>query len=74
MNFKGFYSLRFKGHVIRCADDLVKLGYCQFTVEDFRDVLVDILDQLVSMNNIQDLEKIFRDQHLQSDRFDELKF
>jgi len=52
---------KLKSTVTHCGDELVKLGYCQFTVEDFRDVFIDILDQLVTMKNVEDLEKIFRD-------------
>jgi len=30
---------RFKSIVNKLKDDLVELGYCSFTVEDFRDVV-----------------------------------
>ncbi|XP_035233277.1 ubiquitin thioesterase OTUB1-like isoform X2 [Stegodyphus dumicola] len=53
---------RFKEIAAKTKDDLVSLGFPQFTIEDFHDTFMDVLGKIDRQMSVGDLLEIFNDQ------------
>ncbi|GIY06685.1 ubiquitin thioesterase OTUB1 [Caerostris extrusa] len=53
---------RFKEIASKTKDDLVALGFSQFTIEDFHDTFMDVLGKIEQDMTVEDLLETFNDQ------------
>ncbi|XP_064624011.1 ubiquitin thioesterase OTUB1-like [Lineus longissimus] len=53
---------KFKQRATQCKDDLISLGYSQFTVGDFHDYFMEVLEKVENHCTVEELLEIFRDQ------------
>ncbi|GFS60063.1 ubiquitin thioesterase OTUB1 [Trichonephila inaurata madagascariensis] len=61
LNDKQEYK-RFKEIASKTKEDLVSLGFSQFTIEDFHDTFMDVLGKIEQEMTVEDLLAIFNDQ------------
>ncbi|KAK7104627.1 ubiquitin thioesterase OTUB1-like [Littorina saxatilis] len=59
---------RFKDIAVKSKDNLVALGYSQFTIEDFHDTFMDVVGQVEKKVSVDELQNVFNDQGI-SDYF-----
>uniref|UniRef100_A0A4D5R974 Ubiquitin thioesterase n=1 Tax=Scolopendra viridis TaxID=118503 RepID=A0A4D5R974_SCOVI len=55
---------RFKELISNMKDDLVSLGFSQFTIEDFHDTFMEVVEKVGNQISVEDLLGVFNDQNL----------
>jgi ubiquitin thioesterase protein OTUB1 len=62
LNKKELDTKKFKEKLEKAKETVLDLGYPSFTVEDFHDTFMDVIDSLKDSSSDEDLLKVFQDQ------------